>query len=63
MDVELHHKDGIEWYKAPIPPRFHRCRRQTWGWAGFNYIERCACGAIKFEGHWMERNSSRKAKS
>jgi len=57
------HRDGVWWYDAPIPPRFHRCWVQTEGWIGFSQVWRCACGAIRNPGisrRWMERNSRRK---
>lgn len=59
--VKLHHKDGLGWWKAPIPKRFHRCRVQTYGYLNLTFIERCACGAMRMDGgRWMARNSRRK---
>lgn len=54
---------GVSWADAPIPSRFHRCYAHTTGWAGFDQVQRCACGAIRntrFRG-WLEKNSRRKA--
>jgi hypothetical protein len=58
--------DGVEWYKAPIPSRFHRCTPQTRGGPyGLIDIYRCACGAITETGchGWLNRNSRRKNRS
>jgi hypothetical protein len=53
------HVDGVPWYEAPLPRRFHRCRPQTSGRAGhFDFVDRCACGAIRWNArYWLERNS------
>lgn len=53
--------DGVPWFEAKRPRRWHRCKPQTRGQAGFaGYLERCACGAISREGrHWFDRNSRR----
>lgn len=58
--VETHHLDGVEWWNAPVPRRWHRCAPQTRGWINyFSLVERCACGAIRLDGrtHWMDRNN------
>lgn len=58
----IEHLDGIPWYKAPIPRRWHRCKPQTKGWLRyFTRVQRCACGGIRMDGHhgWAERNSRR----
>lgn len=56
------HRDGIPWFNAPRPRRFHRCTPWTSGWAGFDRVDRCACGGIRRRGHWwFERNSRTKA--
>ena len=57
------HLNGVPWFEAPTPRRWHRCRAQTIGWLGFEQVERCACGAIRGGGYrtWLERNSSRKS--
>lgn len=53
---------GVDWYDAPIPRRFHRCRVQTDGWVDFTHIQRCACGAIRiYDSGWSDRNSRRKS--
>ena len=57
------HRNGIPWYAAPLPRRWHRCAPWTTGSTqGLALVERCACGATRLdgEGHpWMERNSRR----
>lgn len=54
------HVDGIAWTDAPIPPRWHFCRTQTYGFLGFVLMERCACGARRRGGRsWLNRNSRR----
>jgi hypothetical protein len=63
-ELGISHRDGIPWYKAPVPHRWHRCSAQTVGLV--DAIERCACGALRYTygrgaGLWGERNS-RKAK-
>ena len=57
-NIEGKNLDGIPWYKAPVPPRRHKCWPQTEGWVGFDLVVRCACGAIARDndGHWMDRN-------
>jgi hypothetical protein len=58
-----YHLDGIPWYDAPRPFWLHRCKVQTYGYVGmFDYVERCACGAIRRGGtrFWFERNSRRR---
>lgn len=52
----VEHLDGIPWYEAPRPRRWHRCKPQTRG----HSIARCACGAIWILGGWVERNSRRR---
>jgi len=53
---------GVFWHEAKIPSRFHRCYAHTSGIAGFKIVERCACGAIRFDGSgWMEKNARRKS--
>lgn len=58
----IKHKDGVPWWEAPVPRRFHRCRVQTMGKLGSEWIYRCACGAVggpKWPG-WINRNARRK---
>jgi hypothetical protein len=54
---------GVNWYDAPVPRRWHKCKPQTKafiaerGW----YVERCACGAIRHERDgWLDRNTKRR---
>lgn len=55
------HVDGIPWYEAPLPRRWHWCKAHTSGLVNDAVIDRCACGAIRMDGSlWMERNSRRK---
>jgi hypothetical protein len=62
MHVSYEHVEGVGWHEAPIPRRWHRCRAQTRGWYGFDQIERCACGAIRYNRRrWMDRNARLKA--
>lgn len=53
--------DGIPWYEAEIPCRWHRCKTQTKGYAGSFTVYRCACGAIRLNGRgpWRDKNSRR----
>jgi hypothetical protein len=59
--TELLHADGVPWWDAPLPRRWHRCRVQTQGWHDYIHLaERCACGAIRLErGEWQQRNERR----
>lgn len=61
--TSIEHLDGVAWFDAPLPSRFHRCTPQTKGWTyWFTQTFRCACGAISFDGkHWSERNSRRRS--
>jgi hypothetical protein len=57
------HVDGVAWHEAPLPRRWHRCKPQTSGrLSGGSLIERCACGAVRYDGHgvWIERNQRRR---
>lgn len=65
--TEPTHADGVWWYEAPLPPRWHRCRPWTTGRVdsenlGPKMIHRCACGAMRFgeKGVWIERNQRRR---
>ena len=56
------HLDGIDWYDAPAPRRWHRCRAQTKGRdilpGGNGWVYRCACGATsEDEVLWTGRNA------
>lgn len=58
--VEFEHLDGVPWHAMPIPRRWHRCRAQTSGTYGPDRIERCACGAIRYNRRgWLDRNTRR----
>jgi hypothetical protein len=55
--------EGVAWYDAPVPRRWHRCIPQTLAVHGGRLVERCACGGIRIDGPrgpWMERNSRRR---
>ena len=59
----MKHKDGIPYWKAPIPRRFHFCRAQTVGKLGDQWIWRCACGALRSPKRfkfWINKNDRRK---
>jgi hypothetical protein len=60
--TDAEHLDGVPWYDAPVPPRFHRCKPQTRGWYKTSFIERCACGAIRSQGSygWISKNERRR---
>jgi hypothetical protein len=59
--TEMHHRDGVPWWKAEVPKTRHECWAQTEGWTNYvNRVERCACGAIRLDGAhgvWSDRNS------
>jgi hypothetical protein len=59
---DVRHQQGIEWFDAPIPRRWHRCRTWSRGVVNGRLVERCACGAIRLDGYggWMDRNDRRK---
>lgn len=56
--------DDVLWADAPLPPRLHRCRPQTRGWVGLDYVERCACGAARMSSRapWVNKNETRQAR-
>lgn len=57
--VELEHLDGVPWWEASVPRRWHRCRVQSRGHISLSdYVERCACGAIRRGGDrpWLNKN-------
>ena len=62
--LEVYHLDGIPWFMAQLPNRFHSCKPQTIGYINyFDYVERCACGAIRLRSHghdWSSKNDRRK---
>jgi hypothetical protein len=48
-------------YPGPIPGRLHRCTPYLSGVDDGRLVERCLCGAIRFDGRvWINRNSRRK---
>ena len=60
-DIKVTHADGVAWHAAPLPPFEHDCKPQTTGWIGFDYIERCACGAGRMGTRrpWINKNETR----
>jgi len=59
----VEHRDDVPWWEAPIPWRWHRCRKQTRGIVDGRTIYRCPCGAINVGGFWMEKNARRPRKA
>ena len=41
-ELGISHRDGVPWWEAPIPSRFHRCSAQTVSLV--QGVARCACG-------------------
>jgi ribosomal protein S27E len=41
------HRDDIEWWRAPLPRRWHRCTPWTTAFVDGERVERCACGALR----------------
>jgi hypothetical protein len=71
----IEHLDGVPWYEAGVPGRWHRCKPRTRGLLhrpvtrrasepALDYVERCACGATRLDrvSPWMEKNQTRKAR-
>lgn len=57
--------DGVDWYKARIPRRRHKCKPQTRGTNRFGYVERCACGGYNLRTAdespvWTHRNTRKR---
>lgn len=57
----LEHRNGVDWIKAPLPRRWHRCFAQSRGFVlderhGPATIERCACGGVNLGDGWFDRN-------
>lgn len=52
------HLDGVVWYDAPAPKRWHRCTPQSRAFLVGEHVEHCACGGLRFDGHgiWIDRN-------
>lgn len=63
-EMEMAHVDGVAWHDAPVPRRRHRCSPQTKAWyKPFDFIERCACGALRRNGGpWIDRNERRQSR-
>jgi len=54
----VEHIDGIDWHHAPAPPKWHRCWAQTRAVLHFEFVRRCPCGGITFDGkYWLDRNT------
>ncbi len=60
--TELIHREGIWYHEAPLPRRLHFCKAWTTGYENYlSIIERCACGAIRYDRSiWVNRNERRK---
>lgn len=57
----VQHKDGIWWFEAPLPRRWHKCKTHTIALLGTGLVRRCRCGAISWNGGmWIEKNAERK---
>lgn len=56
--------DGVDWFRAPIPHRWHSCRPQSRGTNKYGYVERCACGGYNIRAAdkpvWTYRNTRRR---
>jgi hypothetical protein len=51
--VMVENLDGVDWYAAPAPPKFHKHWAQTCGWVDYlRLIERCPCGAYREGKRW-----------
>jgi hypothetical protein len=59
--TEIYHLDGLAWHDAPLPLTVHTCRPQTRAWMNwFIFVERCACGAIRYDRRrWENKNERR----
>lgn len=56
-----HSRDGVPYFQAPLPRRWHRCEPWTSMRLDTGLVERCACGAIRLDGDgWLERNIRRR---
>lgn len=52
-----------DWWQLPTPPWIHRCRPALLGgdYDGGKYmVNRCACGAKRVGGMWIDKNETRK---
>jgi hypothetical protein len=41
------HRGGVEWWRAPIPRRWHRCTPWTIALVDDERVDRCACGGLR----------------
>jgi hypothetical protein len=60
--MEIRSKDGVPWYEAPLPRRWHFCEPWSAGTDDdLGQVDRCACGGVRLDGRgpWLHRNSSR----
>jgi hypothetical protein len=53
---------GVMWGEAPLPRWLHRCRPQTRGMMGADYVERCNCGAHGDGKTWAGKNETRRGR-
>jgi len=58
-DNAVQHLDGMPWWGAPLPWRWHRCRAQSRMGTNCFRVRRCACGAIDLGLGWDEKNARR----
>jgi hypothetical protein len=60
----IHHRGNTSWRAAPVPCRWHRCIPWSthYNSVGLVDVERCACGALRLDGHgpWIYRNARRR---
>lgn len=49
------HRDGVAWYDAPLPRRWHHCFAQS----SLNGVQRCPCGAMNRGAGWAFKNERR----
>jgi len=59
-DDHVESVNDMDWFDAPKPRRWHRCKPQTRGsFTAYGLVERCACGGVRMGGGgpWIERNS------
>lgn len=56
LDASMH-RDGLAWYDAPLPRRWHRCFAQS----SLDGKHRCPCGAMDAGSGWAFKNERRKS--
>jgi hypothetical protein len=61
----VHHENGVPWWEAKLPRRWHLCYVQTWGLVDGWMFARCPCGADRIDvaGYWHNKNSRRKERN